>query len=166
MEKQESLCYLCPSQQHGWQQTENWRVWTLTHWTLTDSSIDSQSFLLYNYLFWRQLRRDGWKWKAERERERERRKERGGSYWSAGKPRGETLFPLTNSELGVLRVMYGSYLVLDNNFVMEWSLQSHAPRLSSLNGWSRKSLSILIPDTKRTRERERIKSEVKKKEKS
>lgn len=161
MEKQESLCYLCPSQQHGWQLTENWRVWTFTHWTLTDLSIDSQSFLLYNYLFsfffCRQLRRDGWKWKAERERERERRKERGkgGSYWSAGKPRGETLFPLTNGELGVLRVMYGSYLVLDNNFVMEWSLQSHAPRLSSLGGWSWNSLSILIPDTKREKESER-----------
>lgn len=161
VEKQESLCYLCPSQQHGWQLTENWHVWTLTHWTLTDSGIDSLSFLLYNYLFfWRQLRRDGWKWKAEREK--------GGWYWSAGKPRGETLFPLTNGELGVLCVMYGSYLVLDNNFVMEWSLQSHAPRLKSFSGWSWKSLSILIPDTRKKCKRESkrgkaIESEVKRK---
>lgn len=64
-----------------------------------------------------------------------------------GKPRGETLFPLTNGGLGVLRVMYGSYLVLDNNFVMEWSLQSHVPGFSSLSGWSQRSLSRLIPVT-------------------
>lgn len=145
VKKQESLC---PSQQHGWQLTENWRVWTLTHWTLNESCIDSQSFLLYNYLFFLASVEERWMKMKSRERER----------WLiliCREAEGETLFPLTNGELRVLCVMYGSYLVLDNNFVMEWSLQSHAPRLNSLSGWSWKSLSILIPDTKKESKRKK-----------